>query len=133
MREKYRRAPKGHLRWVSSAVIALACLGAAYYSLRIAYAEYLFRSGRPGTMERAAALVPLRGDYQARVNRLDRAVKLNPYLASAWIELGVRAEAAGDAVKAEAALREAARVDRTFEPRWTLANFYFRRRNWDEF
>ena len=24
-------------------------------------------------------------------------------------------------------------VDRTFEPRWTLANFYFRRNNWDEF
>ena len=114
-------------------MIALACMGAAYYSLRIAYAEYLFRSGRPGTIGRAAALAPLRADYQARLNRLDRAVKLNPYLSPAWIELGLRAEAAGDAAKAEAALREAARVDRTFEPRWTLANFYFRRGNRDEF
>ena len=32
-----------------------------------------------------------------------------------------------------AALHEAARVDRTFDPRWTLANYYFRRQNWDEF
>jgi tetratricopeptide (TPR) repeat protein len=75
----------------------------------------------------------MQADYQARLDRLDRAVKSNPYLASAWIERGLRAEAAGDADKAEASLREAARVDRTFEPRWTLANFYFRRGNWDEF
>ena len=133
MQEKNRRAPQGHLRRVSSTVIALACIGGAYYSLRIAYAEYLFRSGRPGTIERAAALAPLRADYQARLNRLDRALKLNPYLSPAWIELGLRAEAAGDAAKAEAALREAVRLDRTFEPRWTLANFYFRRGNQDEF
>ena len=32
-----------------------------------------------------------------------------------------------------AALRKAARVDRTFDPHWTLANYYFRRQNWDEF
>jgi tetratricopeptide (TPR) repeat protein len=133
VQEKNRRAPKGHLRRVSSTVIALACLGAAYYSLRIAYAEYLFRTDRPGAIEHAAALAPLRADYQARVNRLDRAVKLNPYLASAWIELGLRAEAAGNVQKAEASLRQAALVDRTFEPRWTLANFYFRRGNWDDF
>ena len=133
MQEKNRRAPQGHLRRVSSTVIAFACLGAAYYSLRIAYADYLFRTDRPGAMERAAALAPLRADYQARLNRLERAVKLNPYLASAWIELALRAEAAGDIAKAEGSLRQAAGVDRTFEPRWTLANFYFRRGNWDEF
>lgn len=133
MQEKNRRAPQGHLRWVSSTVIAIACLGAAYYSLRVAYAEYLFRTDRPGAIERAAALAPLRADYQARLNRLDRAVKLNPYLASAWIELGLRAEAAGDVAQAETSLRQAARVDRTFEPRWALANFYFRRGNGDEF
>jgi tetratricopeptide (TPR) repeat protein len=133
VREKNRRAPQGHLRRISSTVIVLASLVTAYYSLRIAYAEYLFRSGRPGTIERAAALAPLRADYQARLKRLDQAVMLNPYLASAWIELGLRAEAAGDAAKAEAALRQAATVDHTFEPRWTLANFYFRRANWDEF
>ncbi len=133
MREKNRRAPQGHLRWVSSTVIALACFSAAYYSLRIGYAEYLFRTGRTGTLERAAVLAPLQAGYQARLNRLDQAVKLNPYLASAWIELGLRAEAAGDPAKAEAALLKAAHVDHTFEPRWTLANFYFRRANWDSF
>ena len=34
---------------------------------------------------------------------------------------------------AERWLLEAARVDRQFEPRWTLANFYFRQQKMDEF
>ena len=133
MQENSERAPSGHLRLLSSIAIALVCVTAAYYSLRLGYAEYLFRSGRPESMARAATLSPLDADYQARLDRLDRAVRLNPYLSAAWIELGMRAEAAGDFTRAEAALREAARVDRTFDPRWTLANYYFRRQNWNEF
>ncbi len=78
-------------------------------------------------------LVPLQADYQARLDRLELAVSLNPHFSAAWIELGMRAEAAGDLSQAEMALLQAARVDRTFEPRWTLANFYFRREKWDEF
>ena len=133
MQENSERAPTGHLRLLSSIAIALVCVTAAYYSLRLGYAEYLFRSGRPESMARAATLSPLEADYQVRTERLDRAVRLNPYLSGAWIELGMRAEAAGDFSRAEAALREATRVDRTFDPRWTLANYYFRRQNWDEF
>ena len=40
---------------------------------------------------------------------------------------------AGDLAGAEKWLLEAARIDRQFEPRWTLANFYFRRENNGEF
>jgi tetratricopeptide (TPR) repeat protein len=115
------------------AVIAVTCLTAAYYTLRLAYAEYLFRSGAKEKIDRAAALVPLRAEYQARAGQLERAVRLNPYFSAAWMELGLRAEAEGQLTKAEPALLEAARVDKTFEPRWTLANFYFRRNNWAEF
>jgi tetratricopeptide (TPR) repeat protein len=121
------------VRRVWSALIAVACLAAAYYALRLAYAEYLFRSGAPEKIEHAAAMVPLRAEYQARARQLERAVRLNPYFSAAWMELGLRAEAEGEFGKAEAALLEAARVDRTFDPRWTLANFYYRRSNWSEF
>jgi len=133
VQENSERAPKGHLRLLSSVAIAAVCVSAAYYSLGLGYAEYLFRSGMPESMARAATLSPLEANYQARLDRLERAVRLNPYLSAAWIELGMRAEAAGDFSRAETALHEAARVDRTFDPRWTLANYYFRRQNWDEF
>jgi len=118
---------------IASAVIAVTCLVAAYYALRFAYAEYLFRSGAPEKIERAAALVPLRAEYQSRSRKLEQAVRLNPYFSAAWMELGLRAESENQMAKAETALLEAARVDRTFEPRWTLANFYFRRNRWTEF
>jgi hypothetical protein len=40
---------------------------------------------------------------------------------------GLRAESERDYGEAERCLLEAARVDRQFDPRWTLANYYFRR------
>jgi tetratricopeptide (TPR) repeat protein len=132
VQEKGDRAPPKYWR-AASAVVALACLATAYYALRLAYAEYLFRRGQPDTLERAAHLIPSQANYQARLSRLQRAVELNPYFAAAWMEIGAGAESQSDYSQAERALREAARVDRTFEPSWVLANFYFRRQNWDEF
>ncbi len=61
------------------------------------------------------------------------AVRLNPRLASAWIYLGLDAEADGDLPEAEQDLLRAARVDRQYAPSWTLANFYFRRGDPDKF
>ena len=55
------------------------------------------------------------------------AVSLNPRLSSAWIHLGLDAEADGNLQEAETDLLRAARVDRLYLPAWTLANFYFRR------
>ena len=57
---------------------------------------------------------------------LRAAVSLNPRLASAWIHLGLDAEADGNQPQAEEDLLRAARVDRQYLPAWTLANFYFR-------
>src|SRR5712691_5586271 len=117
MEKRYRSVLRACGR-AASALIAVACIAAAYFALRFAYAEYLFRSGAPPKIEHAAALVPLSAEYQARARQLERAVRLNPYFPAAWMELGLRAEAEGEVGKAEAALLEAARVDKTFEPRW---------------
>ena len=58
---------------------------------------------------------------------LRAAVSLNPRLSSAWIQLGLNAEADGNLPEAETDLLRAASVDHLYVPAWTLANFYFRR------
>jgi tetratricopeptide (TPR) repeat protein len=60
---------------------------------------------------------------------LETAIREDPYNAQADIELGLRLEADGDYPRAEKLLLDAFAVDRTFLPRWSLANFYFRRNN----
>jgi hypothetical protein len=52
---------------------------------------------------------------------------------SAWIRRGLRAEAAGDFPHAETFLLQAARVDKLFDPRATLMNYYFRRNDAEPF
>jgi tetratricopeptide (TPR) repeat protein len=120
-------------RKVTSLFFAIPFLIASFWALRLAYADYLFRSGSPENIRRAAELVPFDADYQARSGNLRRAVELNPYLASAWLDLAAEAEARGDLVEAERCLNRAAEVDKTFEPRWALANFYFRAGNEPQF
>jgi len=119
------------------ALLSLLALGtAAYWSIRLARADYLGRQLSPEAVQRATRLSPgdarhHRGlaalDHDRRLSALGRAVALNPRDSAAWIDLGLEAEARGDLPRAEKALIEAARVDLTFQPRWTLANYYFRR------
>jgi len=52
---------------------------------------------------------------------------LTNYDSARWIDSGLNHEIHGDLAAAERDLLEAARVDRLFQPRWTLAGFYFRR------
>lgn len=106
---------------------------AASHAVRLAYAEYIFRDGRKEVSDSSAQLTPSNAEYQARAGRLERAVRLNPYFSDAWIEMGLGLEREGDWVRAEAALREAARVDKTFKPKWTLANYFYRRDRSEEF
>jgi hypothetical protein len=72
-------------------------------------------------------------DPQAAESLFRRAVRLDPYDSSSWISLGLLEEVQGDTVQAEAYLLHAARVDVTWMPDWSLANFYFRRQRWDAF
>jgi tetratricopeptide (TPR) repeat protein len=111
------------------------CLGAAGVSLRIAAADYYYKLDTPESVKRALELEPQNSQYQERwaafepvaaVPALRRAVTLNPYLTSARIELGLRADFAGHRDEAENLLLDAFAHDRMSLTRWTLANFYFR-------
>jgi hypothetical protein len=129
-----------------AAVAVLTC--AAYWSLRLGYADWVVRTGSPEQAKRATELAPCHARYQARlaalldqwgedqaasVAALERAVVCNPRDSESWIELGLQAEKEGDSTKAERFLLEAARVDKQYDPRWTLANFYFRRNDAENF
>jgi tetratricopeptide (TPR) repeat protein len=125
------------------AIVALAA--AAFFSIRLAIADHQFRLRTPASVARALALLPgntaylalraLQLDYdnQDAGPLLERAARLNPLASEPRIRLGLAAETRGDFVAAERWLLDAARVDHQFEPRWTLANFYFRQNRQNDF
>ncbi len=126
------------------ALLALLALGAAgWWSVRLALADGEFRTGTPEGVGRAVELTPLntaylslqalQAGYQDAGPVLLEIARLTPDASAPRIRLGLEAEARGDAAGAERWLLEAARVDHQYEPRWTLANFYFRERKTDEF
>jgi len=81
--------------------------------------------GNPAYWIRRADL--LDRDLASPSGALEHAAALNPFDADVWIRLGLDAEAHRDYSRAEAYLVRAARVSRRYQPRWTLANYYFRR------
>jgi tetratricopeptide (TPR) repeat protein len=140
MREAARRA--------LLAAIALVAGAGAYWSARLAYAESLYQQGTAASVNSAATLAPGNADYERRRAELAEAKGLNPAGAQAALEaalrdnpgdsetriaLALRAEMRGDAAAAERELLEAARRDRGYDPRWSLANFYFRRQDRENF
>ncbi len=126
--------------------IALAAIGiAVWFSIVLARADWYFRAATPERVARAVEIAPRNTEYLAlRALQLDydgadsRAITrkiaaLNPLSSAPRIRLGLAAEMLGDAASAERWLLDAARVDHQYEPRWTLANFYFRAENREEF
>ena len=124
-------------------VLALTALGAAmWFAVVLGRADAYFRKG---AVARAIEVTPRKIDYLAlRALQLDyegqdssavtkRIAELTPLASAPRIKLGLAAELAGDPSNAERWLLDAARVDRQFEPKWTLANFYFRAGNTPEF
>lgn len=129
-----------------SGFVALAALGVAvWYSVVLARADSFFRAGTPEKVKRAAEIEPRNTEYLAlRALQIEydggdsgavteRIANLNPMSSAPRIRLGLAREMAGDTVGAEKWLLEAAQVDYQFEPRWTLANFYFRAGRRDDF
>lgn len=126
---------------VGTLTLCICC----YWPLRLAYADYLARVGSLPAIVRATELVPGNAEYLlAEAKLLDkgggdptpclkRAAALEPAKASVWIELGLQADIAGDGPEAERYLLEAARASKLYQPRWTLANYYFRRGDVEKF
>jgi tetratricopeptide (TPR) repeat protein len=109
--------------------LLLVVLGSAFFlTIRIAIAEFDFRR-YPQSMLHSPSWVRAANwaRFESSPDQLHIAVSLNPRLASAWMQLGLDAEADGNLEEAEMDLLQAARVDRLYLPSWTLANFYFRR------
>lgn len=128
-------------QWVFVALrisVACACCCAIWYSYKLARADFLFKQDTEPSIREAIRLVPDGWDYYMRLAQFDRAhaaemletsLRLNRYDAQANIELGLQLEAGGDFAGAEKQFLEAYDVDHTYLPRWSLANYYFRRDN----
>ncbi len=133
------------VRRAAFALAAAALAAAAIRSVRLAAAEEFFLTGRPGGIRQAVRLEPARSLYRLAAadlaglagrdprQELRAAVERNPYDAALRIRLGLEAEARGDFREAEAQLLEAARRNRKYLPRWTLAGYYFRRNDNERF
>jgi hypothetical protein len=122
--------------------VAVACCLGIWFSWRSERADLLYREDTVDSLRAAVELVPDGWQYYMRLAQLDRAhahellekaLKLNDYNAQAAIELALRDESEGNDGAAEKLLLGAFAVDRTYLPRWSLANFYFRRDNMPAF
>jgi Flp pilus assembly protein TadD len=111
------------------AALAAEFAVAGLWSVRLAAADYWFTKETPEGTEKALALTPDQSAYyvllallvgddhpSVAVAALRKAVTLNPSDARAWVELGLRYEAAGDLGAAEQTLLRAAAEDRTYLP-----------------
>ena len=123
-------------------IIAAACCLGIWNSWKFARADYLFHKDTEESVRTAIRLVPDGWEYYMRLAQFDRgharellstALRLNRYDAQADIELGLQYEAEGDFPRAERLLLDAYEVDHTYLPRWSLANYYFRRDNMPAF
>ena len=123
-------------------ILAAACCLGIWSSWKLARADYLFHQDTEQSVRAAIHLVPDGWEYYMRLAQFDRehtqellttALRLNRYDAQADIELGLQYEADGDFPRAERLLLDAYDVDHTYLPRWSLANYYFRRDNMPAF
>lgn len=115
---------------------------AGYWSIRFAYADHFAAERTRPSIERAISLASASSEYYVRLAEADsraalpameRAAALNPLNSSVWIEFAQVAEEHKDLELAEACLLRAAKVDKTFAPRWLLAEYYGRRGDQEKF
>jgi hypothetical protein len=120
------------------ALVGLAA--AAAWSFRVAVSDHYARAVSVSGLEQAIAWSPGQSLNYVRLSALitdtdpgraeqllQRAVALNPLDSRSWIDLALRHEMDGNLPAAEQELLRAAGTDRQYLPRWSLANFYFRR------
>jgi O-antigen ligase/tetratricopeptide (TPR) repeat protein len=124
------------LRWIGAG----AGFGGALAALWIGAANLYFLQDTPDALATATKLAPRDASYWLRhsqltgdLHSLRKALDINPNDADILIESGLRAEIDGKLDRAVVLLTQAAAIDRTWLPRWTLANFYFRQSDEAEF
>lgn len=131
---------------MKKAVFLAALLVGIVWNLRLAMADLAARRNSPDGTRLAMRVMPGNGAYAAQMadelyasdpaaakSLLQKAVRLNRFDAASWIQLGLLCESGNDLPQAEESLLQAARVDSTFLPGWSLANFYFRHQEADRF
>jgi tetratricopeptide (TPR) repeat protein len=117
----------------------LMLLAGIAWNIRFAIADLAARKNQPDPTRLAMRLIPENPAFAAQLAEeiyatdpaqaqqlLQRAVGQNRYDAPHWIELALLFEQANKLPQAESALLAAAKVDATYLPNWSLANFYFR-------
>jgi tetratricopeptide (TPR) repeat protein len=135
-------------RFAIAGICLAALVAGIVWNGLFAVADLSARRNQTEATRLAMRLMPANAAYPAQLadelyasdpaeakSLLRKAVNLNRFDAASWIQLGLLSEAGNDLPQAENALLQAASVDTTFLPSWSLANFYFRRQNvarfWD--
>ena len=122
----------------------LALAVAAYWAGLLAWADHLSRSGQLAGRERAVRVACGASLYERLADKIEEAggdplpalahaADWDPANAEYRMRLGLRAEVAGRLDVAERNLLAAARLSRLYQPRYLLAQYYFRRQNADGF
>jgi pentatricopeptide repeat protein len=123
--------------------LAVTAVCACVVSLISARATHLFNIGTLPSLSAAVRLVPFNAGYIAALGEAQpssaadlwtRSTELNRFSADTWFRLGYHAELNQHQPRlAERYFLKAVAVDRSYLPRWTLANFYFRQHNREQF
>jgi hypothetical protein len=124
----------------------LMLLAGIAWNVRSAVADLAARKNQPGPTRLAMRLIPENPAYASQLAEeiyatdptgaavlLERGLRQNAYDAPHWIQLALLHEEADRLPQAEAALLQSAKVDATYLPDWSLANFYFRHNQPDRF
>jgi hypothetical protein len=120
----------------------------AYYSLRLAVADYYYQQRTIEGIEKAISIEPNNADFHYDLALLQdfngaspelieenfrNATELNQRHSKALIESALRHEIHGNLETAERELLHTAAIDKEFRSSWNLANFYFRQENHEKF
>jgi hypothetical protein len=131
--------PRATRKRIAALLLIFPLAVASYRLVRLARADAFFRSDTLEGARRAVRLDAGNARYHAWLAEVEEhegldpqpelqlSTALNPRDSAVLIRLGLVAEQRGDAARAERDLLEAARIDRQYDPRATLANYYFRR------
>ncbi|HEY3836261.1 MAG TPA: hypothetical protein VGL72_06800 [Bryobacteraceae bacterium] len=136
------------LRPAAGCALAAILIFAAFWSVRLARADYQAAQPDPQRIELACRLAPFSAPYwlrSAATREVDepadpavdaaigRALALNPRYTEAWITRAVRNESQGRLAEAEQDYLAAEKIDHMYKPAWALANFYVRQNQLDKF